>query len=106
MRENSCRPYWTRSNFPHFYPALPCRAFTCCPLRPRSGQALRGLVLPTSFHLFTRNSVLAHTLNGPTFSATVSAGRRTKLVLAFCLLILISSTIIVGYGNHVGGCSH
>jgi hypothetical protein len=34
------------------------------------------------------------------------AGGRTKLLVAFSLLVLVSSTVIVGYGNYVGGSSH
>jgi len=33
------------------------------------------------------------------------AGGRTKLLVAFSWLVLISSTIIVGYGNYVGRSS-
>ena len=43
--------------------------------------------------------MLAHRFEtGPKF-----AGTRTRLLVAFSLLVLIGSTVIVGYGNYVGG---
>jgi L-rhamnose-H+ transport protein len=29
-------------------------------------------------------------------------GRRTKLLVAFSLLVLVASTLVVGYGNYLG----
>ena len=34
------------------------------------------------------------------------AGGRTKLLVAFSLLILITSTVVVGYGNYAAGAAH
>ena len=31
------------------------------------------------------------------------AGTRTRLLVAFSLLVLVGSTVIVGYGNYVSG---
>jgi hypothetical protein len=53
VRQNLFRPCGTRSPLP-LYPALPCRAILCRPVR--------GWDLLTAFHLFARNLVLTHTL--------------------------------------------
>ncbi len=53
-----CRPYGTRLHF-SFLPGTSVPGFHMLPLR--------GFVLPTSFHIFTRNSVLTHTLEAAPF---------------------------------------
>src|SRR6266849_1554391 len=56
----------TRSYFP-LLPGTSVPGFYMSPPSTASGQALRGLVLPASFHIVTLNSVLTHTLEAAPF---------------------------------------
>ena len=46
--------------------------------------------------------IIFSTLWGIALSEWKGAGSKTKLLVAFSLLVLVSSTIIVGYGNYIG----
>ena len=60
----------------------------------------------SSWTLHMASIIIFSTLWGIALKEWKGAGGRTKLLLAFSLRVLVSSTVIVGYGNYVGGSSH
>ena len=60
----------------------------------------------SSWTLHMASIIIFSTLWGIALKEWRGAGARTELFVAFSLLVLVSSTVIVGYGNYVGGSSH
>jgi len=70
------------------------------------GETQMGLYKFSSWTLHMASIIIFSTLWGIALKEWRGAGRRTKLLVVFSLLILVSSTVIVGYGNYVGGPTH
>jgi len=70
------------------------------------GETQMGRYKFSSWTLHMASIIIFSTLWGIALKEWKGAGRRTKLLVAFSLLVLVSSTVIVGYGNYVGGASH
>ena len=47
--------------------------------------------------------IIFSTLWGIALKEWKGTGRRTRLLVVLSLLVLVGSTVIVGYGNYVGG---
>ena len=60
----------------------------------------------SSWTLHMASIIIFSTLWGIALKEWKGAGGRTRLLVAFSLLVLVSSTVIVGYGNYIGGASH
>ncbi len=50
--------------------------------------------------------IIFSTLWGIALKEWEGAGFKTRVLVAFTLLVLVTSTVIVGYGNYVGASSH
>jgi L-rhamnose-H+ transport protein len=70
------------------------------------GETQMGKYKFSSWTLHMASIIIFSTLWGIALKEWKGAGSRTKLLVAFSLLVLVSSTVIVGYGNYVGGASH
>jgi L-rhamnose-H+ transport protein len=70
------------------------------------GETQMGRYKFSSWTLHMASIIIFSTLWGIALKEWKGAGGRTKLLVAFSLLVLVSSTVIVGYGNYVGGASH
>jgi L-rhamnose-H+ transport protein len=70
------------------------------------GETQMGRYKFSSWTLHMASIIIFSTLWGIALHEWKGAGGKTKLLVAFSLLVLVSSTIIVGYGNFVGGSSH
>ena len=70
------------------------------------GETQMGRYKFSSWTLHMASIIIFSTLWGIALKEWNGAGVRTKLLVAFSLLVLVSSTVIVGYGNYVGGASH
>jgi L-rhamnose-H+ transport protein len=70
------------------------------------GETQMGRYKFSSWTLHMASIIIFSTLWGIALKEWRGAGVRTKLLVAFSLLVLVSSTVIVGYGNYVGGSSH
>ena len=70
------------------------------------GETQMGRYKFSSWTLHMASIIIFSTLWGIALKEWKGAGGRTKLLVAFSLLVLVSSTVIVGYGNYVGGSSH
>src|ERR1700691_2126366 len=70
------------------------------------GETQMGRYKFSSWTLHMASIIIFSTLWGIALKEWNGAGPRTKLMVAFSLLILVSSTVIVGYGNYVGGPAH
>ena len=70
------------------------------------GETQMGRYKFSSWTLHMASIIIFSTLWGIALKEWKGAGLRTRLLVAFTLLVLISSTVIVGYGNYVGGSSH
>jgi L-rhamnose-H+ transport protein len=70
------------------------------------GETQMGRYKFSSWTLHMASIIIFSTLWGIALKEWRGAGGRTKLLVAFSLLVLVSSTVIVGYGNYVGGSSH
>jgi L-rhamnose-H+ transport protein len=70
------------------------------------GETQMGRYKFSSWTLHMASIIIFSTLWGIALKEWRGAGRRTKLLVVFSLLILVSSTVIVGYGNYVGGPTH
>jgi len=70
------------------------------------GETQMGRYKFSSWTLHMASIIIFSTLWGIALKEWKGAGRRTKLLVALSLMVLISSTIIVGYGNYVGTTSH
>ena len=70
------------------------------------GETQMGRYKFSSWTLHMASIIIFSTLWGISLKEWNGAGARTKLLVAFSLLVLVSSTVIVGYGNYVGLGSH
>jgi L-rhamnose-H+ transport protein len=70
------------------------------------GETQMGRYKFSSWTLHMASIIIFSTLWGIALKEWNGAGVRTKLLVAFSLLVLVGSTVIVGYGNYVGGASH
>jgi len=70
------------------------------------GETQMGRYKFSSWTLHMASIIIFSTLWGIALSEWRGAGGRTRLLVAFSLLVLVSSTVIVGYGNYIGGASH
>jgi L-rhamnose-H+ transport protein len=70
------------------------------------GETQMGRYKFSSWTLHMASIIIFSTLWGIALKEWQGAGARTRLLVAFSLLVLVSSTVIVGYGNYVGGISH
>ncbi len=70
------------------------------------GETQMGRYKFSSWTLHMASIIIFSTLWGIALKEWKGAGGRTKLLVAFSLVVLVSSTIIVGYGNYVGGSTH
>jgi L-rhamnose-H+ transport protein len=70
------------------------------------GETQMGRYKFSSWTLHMASIIIFSTLWGIALREWRGAGSRTKLFVAFSLLVLVSSTVIVGYGNYVGRPSH
>jgi len=66
------------------------------------GETQMGLFKFSSWTLHMASIIIFSTLWGIALKEWKGAGTRTKLLVAMSLLVLVSSTIIVGYGNYIG----
>jgi L-rhamnose-H+ transport protein len=67
------------------------------------GETQMGRYKFSSWTLHMASIIIFSTLWGIALKEWKGAGSRTRLLVAFSLLVLVSSTVIVGYGNYVGG---
>jgi L-rhamnose-proton symport protein (RhaT). len=70
------------------------------------GETQMGRYKFSSWTLHMASIIIFSTLWGIALNEWRGAGRRTKLLVAFSLFVLVSSTVIVGYGNYIGVASH
>jgi L-rhamnose-H+ transport protein len=70
------------------------------------GETQMGRYKFSSWTLHMASIIIFSTLWGIALNEWKGAGGRTRSLVAVTLLILVSSTVIVGYGNYVGGPSH
>ena len=70
------------------------------------GETQMGRYKFSSWTLHMASIIIFSTLWGIALNEWKGAGTKTKLLVAFSLLVLVSSTVIVGYGNYVGGSAH
>jgi L-rhamnose-H+ transport protein len=66
------------------------------------GETQMGRYKFSSWTLHMASIIIFSTLWGIALKEWKGTGGRTRLLVAFSLLVLVSSTIIVGYGNYVG----
>ncbi len=69
------------------------------------GETQMGRYKFSSWTLHMASIIIFSTLWGIALNEWKGAGSRTKLLVVFSLLILVSSTVIVGYGNYIGASS-
>jgi L-rhamnose-H+ transport protein len=69
------------------------------------GETQMGRYKFSSWTLHMASIIIFSTLWGIALNEWRGAGGRTKLLVGFSLLVLVSSTIIVGYGNYIAGSS-
>jgi L-rhamnose-H+ transport protein len=69
------------------------------------GETQMGRYKFSSWTLHMASIIIFSTLWGIALNEWRGAGVRTRLLVAFSLLVLVSSTVIVGYGNYVGVAS-
>ena len=70
------------------------------------GETQMGRYKFSSWTLHMASIIIFSTLWGIALKEWKGAGTRTKLLVAFSLLVLVTSTIVVGYGNYSGGTAH
>ena len=66
------------------------------------GETQMGRYKFSSWTLHMASIIIFSTLWGIALKEWKGAGGRTKLLVAFSLLVLVTSTIVVGYGNYAG----
>ena len=66
------------------------------------GETQMGRYKFSSWTLHMASIIIFSTLWGIALKEWKGTGSRTRLLVAFSLFILVSSTVIVGYGNYVG----
>jgi L-rhamnose-H+ transport protein len=69
------------------------------------GETQMGRYKFSSWTLHMASIIIFSTLWGIALQEWKGAGTRTRLLVGFSLLVLVGSTVIVGYGNYVGGSS-
>jgi L-rhamnose-H+ transport protein len=69
------------------------------------GETQMGRYKFSSWTLHMASIIIFSTLWGIALKEWKGAGLKTKLLVAFSLFVLVSSTVVVGYGNYVGGSS-
>jgi L-rhamnose-H+ transport protein len=69
------------------------------------GETQMGRFKFSSWTLHMASIIIFSTLWGIALKEWKGAGARTKLLVALSLLVLVSSTMIVGYGNYIGTTS-
>jgi len=67
------------------------------------GETQMGAFKFSSWTLHMASIIIFSTLWGIALKEWKGVGTRTKLLVGFSLLVLIASTVIVGYGNYVAG---
>jgi L-rhamnose-H+ transport protein len=70
------------------------------------GETQMGRYKFSSWTLHMASIIIFSTLWGIALKEWKGAGGKTKLLVALSLLVLVSSTVIVGYGNYVGVASN
>jgi L-rhamnose-H+ transport protein len=66
------------------------------------GETQMGRFKFSSWTLHMASIIIFSTLWGMALKEWKGAGTRTKLLVALSLLVLVGSTMIVGYGNYIG----
>ena len=66
------------------------------------GESQMGRYGFSSWTLHMASIIIFSSLWGIAFKEWKGAGTRTKLLVAVSLLVLVASTVIVGYGNYAG----
>ena len=69
------------------------------------GETQMGRFKFSSWTLHMASIIIFSTLWGIALKEWKGAGTRTKLLVALSLLVLVGSTMIVGYGNYIGTAS-
>ena len=69
------------------------------------GETQMGRYRFSSWTLHMASIIIFSTLWGIALKEWNGAGARTKLLLALSLLVLVASTLVVGYGNYAGGAA-
>jgi L-rhamnose-H+ transport protein len=67
------------------------------------GETQMGRYKFSSWTLHMASIIIFSTLWGIALKEWTGAGVRTKVLVAFSLLVLVASTVVVGYGNYSGG---
>ena len=67
------------------------------------GETQMGRFKFSSWTLHMASIIIFSTLWGIALKEWKGAGAKTKLLVVLSLLVLVSSTVVVGYGNYVGG---
>ncbi len=67
------------------------------------GETQMGRFKFSSWTLHMASIIIFSTLWGIALKEWNGAGSRTKLLVALSLLVLVTSTVVVGYGNYAGG---
>ncbi len=67
------------------------------------GETQMGRFRFSSWTLHMASIIIFSTLWGIALKEWNGAGSRTKLLVALSLLVLVASTVVVGYGNYAGG---
>lgn len=67
------------------------------------GETQMGRYKFSSWTLHMASIIIFSTLWGIALKEWKGAGDRTRLLVAFSLIVLVTSTIVVGYGNYAGG---
>jgi L-rhamnose-H+ transport protein len=67
------------------------------------GETQMGRYKFSSWTLHMASIIIFSTVWGIALNEWKGAGSRTKMLVALSLLVLVGSTVIVGYGNYVGG---
>jgi L-rhamnose-H+ transport protein len=70
------------------------------------GETQMGRYKFSSWTLHMASIIIFSTLWGIALKEWKGSGGKTRILVALSLLVLVSSTIIVGYGNYVGGAAH
>ncbi len=70
------------------------------------GETQMGRYKFSSWTLHMASIIIFSTLWGIALKEWKGTGGRTRLLVGCTLLVLVGSTVIVGYGNYVGGASH
>ena len=65
------------------------------------GETQMGRYKFSSWTLHMASIIIFSTLWGIALKEWKGASARTKLLVAFSLFVLVSSTVIVGYGNYI-----